>query len=322
MFHERRGALWWLAPIACASFMTAAAGCSVHTDHDVSSPVTGDSAPTGLRLGSESQDATTGWFSFRDPVLAYPVRVAYSMPPHAQNAHVLIVIPGAQRNAADYLADWHEQDLAQNTTVLVPELPRDEFSENTYNLGAVVDEEGNDRDPELWTYNFVERLFDQVVDSTGSSATTYDLFGHSAGAQFVHRYVELGVHPHLGTAIAANAGWYLMPDDDQPFPYGLHGIPPDENDLRDAFDSHLMVLLGADDIDEEGDLLRHDTGSDQQGRTRLDRGLSFFSRARTTADQQGFSFAWSLVVVPGAAHDHSLMAGAAAELVGTQALTR
>jgi hypothetical protein len=184
-----------------------------------------------------------------------------------------------------------------------------------YNLGGVVDDDGEVNDPSAWTFGFVEKLFTEVVQASGSDAETYDLFGHSAGAQFVHRFVELADHPHLGTAIAANAGWYLVPDDDQSFPYGLHGIPPDEEDLEAAFDSRLVVLLGADDVDEEADYLRHDEGSDAQGLNRLDRGLSFFSKARSTAEDHTFDFAWSMEVVPGVAHDHTLMSRAAAVLL-------
>lgn len=308
-----------LAGATCAGFLLMViTGCALKTDMDSRDPV--PPTPTAARRltiqGAGSPACPeTGWFSFSDPSLAHPVRIECSVPEEPRSSGVLIVMPGAQRNASDYLSDWRDSSLAASTIVLVPELPRDEFSENVYNLGGVVDEDGEDTDPSTWTYGFIERLFAQVVEATGSQAVTYDLFGHSAGAQFVHRFVQLDPHRHLGTAIAANAGWYLLPDDDQSFPYGLDGIPPDQDDLRDAFASRLVVLLGADDVDDDGDLLRRDSGADAQGLNRLDRGLSFFSRARATAYDQEFDFAWSLVVVPGVAHDHTLMSQAASTLL-------
>jgi hypothetical protein len=294
------------------------AGCATTTGHDSSSAVHDVGTPIGKPVGQDAdalKHSGTGWFWFHDPALASPVRIAFSVPSVPRTARVLIVMPGALRNADDYLADWLVQPVASSTIVLVPELPKDQFSEDMYNLGGVVDDDGNDQDPSTWTYGFIERLFAQVTQASGSDAVIYDLFGHSAGAQFVHRFVELASHPHLGTAIAANAGWYLMPSDHDSFPYGLDGIPPDEKDLQDAFHSRLVVLLGADDIDEEGELLRHDEGSDAQGLTRLDRGLSFFSRARQTAAEHGFDFAWSMDVVPGVAHDHTMMSRAATNVL-------
>jgi len=319
MFHDEGQRSSWLVGATCGGLlMMITAGCALTTDSVSGPAVQATATSAGAQVNQDSDLSAcpeTEWFWFRDPSLAHPIRIACSIPPDPQGAGVLVVMPGAQRNASDYLADWLESSLARSTIVLVPELPRDQFSEDTYNLGGVVDEDGEDTEQSTWTYGFIERLFAQVVEASGSNAATYDLFGHSAGAQFVHRFVELDLHPHLGTAIAANAGWYLLPDDDQSFPYGLHGIPPDEDDLSNAFQSRLVVLLGADDVDEEGDLVRHDSGADEQGLNRLDRGLSFFSQARETADNRGFEFAWSMVVVPGVAHDHSLMSRAAASLL-------
>jgi hypothetical protein len=316
MSHER---LDKRAGAVCMGLLLmVATGCALTTDDDTGRPVptTSTSATALMSLGpGQSACPRSGWFSFSDPALAGPIRIACSFPAAGHRARVLIVMPGAQRNARDYLADWRASSLASSTIVLVPELPRDRFSEDVYNLGGVLDEDGEETEPSTWIYGFLERLFAQVVEASGSSATTYDVFGHSAGAQFVHRFVQLDPHPHLGTAVAANAGWYLVPDDDESFPYGLHGIPPDEDDLSDAFHSRLVVLLGADDVDEDDELLRHDSGADAQGSTRLERGLSFFSRARETAIDRGFDFGWSLVVVPGVDHDHTLMARAAASLL-------
>ena len=50
----------------------------------------------------------------------------------------------------------------------------------------------------------------------------YALYGHSAGGQFVHRYVAFADAPRMESAVAANSGWYTMPDDGA-FPYGWGG---------------------------------------------------------------------------------------------------
>ena len=38
------------------------------------------------------------------------------------------------------------------------------------------------------------------------------MFGHSAGGQFVHRFVQFKPNSRVNYAISANAGWYTVPD--------------------------------------------------------------------------------------------------------------
>src|SRR3546814_14335164 len=55
-------------------------------------------------------------------------------------------------------------------------------------------------------------VFAAVKAREGLTAETYALYGHSGGAQFVHRYILAGGGPHMGRAVSANAGSYAMPD--------------------------------------------------------------------------------------------------------------
>jgi hypothetical protein len=50
------------------------------------------------------------------------------------------------------------------------------------------------------------------------------MFGHSAGAQFVTRFVTF-MPQHRPIAVAANAGWYTTLDDLVEFPTGWT-VPP------------------------------------------------------------------------------------------------
>src|SRR4051794_25312001 len=132
MSNDARRRLSWLAAGSCAGLlMMATSGCVLTTEHDGTSAVsatTGGGAIAGRDPAVFARPGT-GWFSFDDPVLASPVRIAYSVPPEPQNAHVLIVMPGTQRNADDYLADWLGSGVARSTIVLVPQLPRAQFTE-------------------------------------------------------------------------------------------------------------------------------------------------------------------------------------------------
>ena len=72
-----------------------------------------------------------------------------------------------------------------------------------------------------WTFSLIKSVFDTVRKDTGSSRTKYDMWGHSAGAQFVHRYVTFMPDTRVDRAVSANAGWYTLPDVDVAYPYGL-----------------------------------------------------------------------------------------------------
>lgn len=327
--HHRYGAARTLATsltlqltlgVGLVAVATGLAACSALTDSSAPSSSDGSgsdgSGDNGARAsGPAITERGEGSFVLAEaePITGHPVTVYYDAPPgDLAAAQVLVVIHGNERDAEDYLEDWQPLVDGQNVLVLVPEFPEDDFSDEEYNLGAVVDSDGDTKPPEEWTFRVVETLFTKVADEVGLQQREYSMFGHSAGAQFVHRYVEFGEHPHLRTAVAANAGWYTVPTDSEGFPYGLEDSPRSEEDMAEAFATDLLVLLGADDNDPDDDSLRHDDGSDEQGQHRLERGLHFYAESREVAEDNDQPFVWRLSVVPGIGHDHTAMASAAA----------
>ena len=87
--------------------------------------------------------------------------------------------------------------------------------------------------------------------------------------------------------MAANAGWYMMPDLAADFPYGLKGTPVSADDLRHALGLPLVVLLGTADTNARDKVLRHTPQADAQGLYRFARGQFFFARAAAAARAQG-----------------------------------
>ena len=81
----------------------------------------------------------------------------------------------------------------------------------------------NQLERDEWSFSIVERLFDHVKSLTTIQPATYYLYGHSAGGQFMHRFVMFMREARFSKAVAANAGWYTMPDQKIAFPYGLSG---------------------------------------------------------------------------------------------------
>jgi hypothetical protein len=140
------------------------------------------------------------------------------------------------------------------------------------------------------------------------------MFGHSAGAQFVHRFIEFMPKARATIAVAANAGWYTTLDESVKFPYGLKGAPLGLDGMKPALKHQLVIMLGADDVDPKDSSLQRDDQTDKQGENRLARGLNFFHTAQEAVGNSA-PFNWQLVIVPGVSHDHSGMAKAALPLL-------
>jgi len=191
-----------------------------------------------------------------------------------------------------------------------------------------------------------------VIDALLSAALDRDRFpslravvvaGHSAGGQFVHRYLAFNrVHAALRGAglairyIVSNPSSYLYFDDRRldgdgglaPYPrdrcadfnryrYGLE--EPNEYGAAAvaAFGSadamareygrrQVAYLLGEADSDPASDSLDKSCGAMAQGATRLERGQRYFRYVQALLGQ-GALATHSLHVVPGVGHDHRAM---------------
>ena len=256
-------------------------------------------------------------FDFADwPGPAVPVRV-YVPATATADTPVVIVMHGASRDAERYYNDWRAAAAQRGFIVAVPYFSRDDFPRSAqYNLGHVFDPGDGRRRPESqWTFAAIEPLFDAVVNRLDGRQTHYTLFGHSAGSQFVHRFLYYIPDARVERAIAANAGWYTMPDFGVQYPYGLAGAGVPEDVLAGYFARDLVVLLGdADTLRDDNDL-RKTPEAELQGRHRYDRGHTFYRVARARAEAMGTEFNWRLVTVPGAGHSNAAMTPAAALLV-------
>lgn len=234
----------------------------------------------------------------------------------AADAPVLFVIHGVGRNADEYLEDWVEQADAKKFLLVVPEFTKKEFpGEESFNSGNLFDAAGRSRPREEWSFSMIEPAFDAVRAQLGSTCNDYALYGHSAGAQFVQRFLYFVPDARVSRAVAANAGWYMLPDLERAFPYGLKGTPADTAALRRTFAFPLHVLLGDADIDPKHAALRHTPEADEQGLYRFARGQYFFNHAKTAAAALNTPFNWMLSIAPNVAHSNKGMAPYAARLL-------
>jgi poly(3-hydroxybutyrate) depolymerase len=268
-------------------------------------------------------DPGAGRFLFQDPKTAtgktLPVWT-YRPKNFTPDTPILFVMHGVNRNADDYRDNWIALAEANNLLIVAPEFGSDNFPKAwAYNLGNVmshVDADGtfHPAPQKDWSFPIIERIFAAVRAATGSRRTTFSIFGHSAGAQFVHRYLTFTGGPKLDLAIAANAGWYTLPTGAETFPYGLGQTAVTDAQLKTAFGKKLIILLGEADTKQDRNL-RQTAEAMRQGPTRLDRGKNYFETARKAAEKMGVPFNWRMVFVPGVGHSNAGMAGPAAALV-------
>ncbi|MDP1588284.1 MAG: hypothetical protein Q8M07_11100 [Prosthecobacter sp.] len=163
------------------------------------------------------------------------IPVWYYLPEAARSdAPVLIVMHGVNRDADRYRDEWTPHAKKHGFILIAPEFSKEAFpGSDGYNLGT----EG--------AFQFIEPVFDAVKAATGNRSERYHLYGHSAGAQFVHRFLYF-----VPQARVAKAGWWTMPDPEIDFPYGLRGSTVDAAALRAMLQRPLIVLLGTADTDE------------------------------------------------------------------------
>lgn len=228
---------------------------------------------------------------------------------------VQFVMHGMDRNGDKYRDDWIELADKYGFVVLAPQFSLEEFSEQAYQQGNVVDESGAFVSPDSMTYPIISEVFHYFLEHSESQAKKYNIYGHSAGAQFVHRYLLFNKTPDVDRAISANAGWYTYPTEDIGYPYGMgNSAALIGTDVDSYYGKNLTILLGeADTLRTES--LNQSKKADAQGLTRLERGVNFFEFCQNDAGDRDATFKWKKAYVAGVGHSDSKMAPEAARLL-------
>jgi len=276
------------------------------------------------------------------------IQVRYFMPRRfTPDSPVLLVLPGGSRNAEKHLDPWIRPAQRHNLLVAALGYPAEDYNFAAYQLGGVVrnlrirnvqvwpddtDDPADDAWPdvpvrgeaisyqleprEAWLFQDFDRIFEALAEAGGSRRRRYDLYGHSAGAQVVHRAALFNPASRAGRIVAANAGLYTLPRLDEPLIFGLGRSGVGEDELRAALGRRLTVMLGDRDRKTAfGRRPQRTIGADRQGADRFERGRTFFATGREAAQRLQTPFGWTLEVTPGVGHDHARMARAAARLL-------
>lgn len=223
---------------------------------------------------------------------------------------IVFVMHGGGRNADDYLDAWVELAENNNLLVIAPEFENkfSKYTTNDYQEGNLFTFFGT-RNPESeWAYTVVENIFDHIKTVNDITNSHYDIFGHSAGGQFVHRMIMIMPESRIKTAIAANSGFYNFPDENLIFPYGFKKTDIKLNtEIQTAYQKRLIILLGELDNDPSLGTFRTTDLAMQQGAHRLERGTNFFNANKKLSEQNEWSFNWAIDTVKNVGHDYRKM---------------
>ncbi len=226
---------------------------------------------------------------------------------------ILMVMPGMSRNGEQYMNEWVRHAQERNLLILAPEFHNKyyRYTTNDYQDGNLFDIFGNRNPQQETAFQVIDNILSYVNEYNDFTVTSFSMLGHSAGAQFVHRMVLLHPDPRIDKAIAANAGAYTFVDTSGNYPYSL---PDADMDLRQAFATSLLVLVGENDNTADQGVLDESDAAMQQGANRFERAGHFYQTAQNVSEQRKQPFNWQFMVVKDIGHDKRGMIAAAAKL--------
>ena len=238
------------------------------------------------------------------------VEVLYYVPEsYTASSKVVFALHGGSRDAESTRNSMIQKSNEYNFILIAPKFSSSNFSlGDGYNLGNVYVDGDNPTSNTLnneneWSFSIIEPLFDSVKSSLSLENDKYNMFGFSAGAQFVHRFIQFKPNARFDKVVAGAAGWYTVPDNTIPFPYGYENSILNSANFDNLLSSDLYIQVGALDNNPNSAGLRHNEYADAQGLNRVTRAVHFFETGQNISESNNYDFNWSLHIIQGAGHN-------------------
>lgn len=230
-----------------------------------------------------------------------------------KDTKVIFVIHGNSRNAEDYLSAWIPHVINKNVIVAAPQFRKIDF--RYFFLLEMAESSGDvNRNKNEYINNSISLFFNFIKSKFSLTTETYKMFGHSAGAQFTHRYMLLSMDNRISNTVIANAGWYTFITDDE-FPYGIKNSPINisNKQIEWFMSKKANLLIGSDDIDFKS--VNSSKGANLQGLSRVDRAANYFDSLIMNAESRGYALRWNYRVLERVDHDFKKVTPYAAQIL-------
>jgi len=248
-------------------------------------------------------------FTPQFPLDQRPLSIHYYIPGQFHSGSpVLLLFHGNERNASAYRDALIDEAQAKNVVLIVPEFSETHYpGNNAYHLGGMfVDGENSSTSPLLpaaqWTFSVPDQIYSDVCAKNALVRGGYSAIGHSAGAQFLHRYLMFWPGNEVKNAVVSAAGWYNLPDTSLAFPHGLKFSPYSDAQLVGFLKKSVHLQVGTNDNNPNSSSLRRDSITDLQGLTRLTRARFYRQRIETASVQREVNAVWTYRELVGLDH--------------------
>lgn len=231
------------------------------------------------------------------------------------STHVLLNMHGNGRTASSYHDTWHPWTRNNNYILVTPYFSDANWPDSGYHQGNVFEAEncvGALNSEARWSFTIVDNAFTHLKSRFQLRDNKYDIWGHSAGAQFIHRMMLWKPAARIRFGMAANSGWYTAPDTSITCPYGLRNplLNFTTQKLVDYTNRHMILFRGTQDTQRDSDL-RTTREADAQGWNRWERAQYMYDKGV----EINTNLNWQLIAVPDSGHDKDTMAPGAQEFL-------
>lgn len=215
----------------------------------------------------------------------------------------------AEATAQLYTENWLDFAEANGYILIVPAFNQENFSSliGDHAMGGYRGLFGREIAADEW----VLRLVKAHQQTYGAPDRQFYLYGHSAGGQFVGRF--LMTHPELiKRAVISAAATYPQPNTDVAWPFGMGelkasiewdedtvnqvDIVPDKQKWLAATQVPLTVIVGLNDITEVPSL------PGQKGKTRFVIARNWLKDMALFAEENGLESRFQIEIIPGKGH--------------------
>lgn len=244
------------------------------------------------------------------------VELFYTLPEEINNqTQVLFIVHGGARDSEKYLDIWKKFTEHKNIILVAPEFKRADYEDYEY-LNISDDYGVLNKNLNEHLHNSLSIFFSFFKSKYNLEIDTYKLYGHSGGAQFVHRLLLFSDYDNVSSAVIAGAGSYTFLNNEN-YPYGLK----ESNHLSDKkikryLSQRVTFLIGNQDIKKfESSKKNNIQAKAMQGNNRFEVGINYFNNLITVSERQKIPLRWKFQIAKGVAHDNEKMSLLASKIL-------